>query len=65
MWATPSTKKKGRESFKIYFNPTNYSVEEELATIANLSEDVPTKQIIQKKFKSDAYVKLLKIFERS
>ncbi len=56
MWVTPSTKKKRAETVSgFFFNPTDCSVEEELATMANLSEDVPTKQIIQNKFKSVSF----------
>ena len=50
--------KEGSGSFRIYFNPKDYSVQQELETIANLPDDISVKDRVQTKFKSEAYLKL-------
>ncbi len=52
--------KEGGECYRVYLNPSKYPVTEELQTIASLPEDTPLKVCTQKRFKSEAYIKLSK-----
>jgi len=53
---------KGKEgsTYRIYFNPQNYSVTDEWNSFANLPEDSSVKHQVQNKFKSQSYLKLSK-----
>ena len=53
-------KKKNVDVYKNYFNPEDYPVKDEIFKMSQLSEDIPVKQKIQSKFKSEAYLKLSK-----
>ena len=50
--------REGLGSFRIYFNPKDYSVEQEMDTMSTLPEDTSVKEKVQTKFKSDAYMRL-------
>ena len=52
--------KEGATSYRIYFNPQNYSVTDEWNSFANLPEDSTVKHQVQNKFKSQSYLKLSK-----
>ena len=52
--------KKGVEMYKVYFDPEDYPVKDEIYKMSQLPEDIPLKQKVQSKFKSDAYLKLSK-----
>ena len=52
--------KKGIDRYKIYFNPEDYPVKDEIYKMSQLSEDIPLKQTVKSKFKSDAYLILSK-----
>ena len=48
------------DMFKIYFNPEDYPVKDEISKMSQLLEDIPLKEKVQSKFKSPAYMKLSK-----
>lgn len=50
--------KEGWEYDRVYLNHSKYAVTEELCTIAFIPEDVSLKVQTQKRFKSEAYLKL-------
>ena len=50
--------KVGSGSHRIYFNPKDYSVQQELDTMINLPDDTTLKERVQSKFKSEAYMRL-------
>ena len=52
--------KKGADMYRVYFNPEDYSVKDEIYRMSQLPEDIPLKEKVQSKFKSDAYMKLSK-----
>ena len=52
--------KPGRESYRVYLNPSKYPVTEELSRISALPEDASIKTQTQNRFKSKAYLKLSK-----
>ena len=50
--------KEGSGSYRIYFNPKDYSVKQEMETMTKLPEDTLIKEKVQTKFKIDAYMTL-------
>ena len=53
-------KPKEGQSFRVYFDPKDYPIQEELDTMDNLSREVTIKEKVQLKFKSKPYIKLCK-----
>ena len=52
--------RKDQQSFRIYFNPETYSVEEELAILSSTPEGASIQIQTQQRFKSSAYMTLYK-----
>ena len=52
--------KSGRESCRVYLNPSKYTAIEELSKISALSEDSFVKAQTQNRFKSQVYINLSK-----
>ena len=50
--------KKDQKSYRIYFNPETYPINEELSTLSSTPDDATITQQTQQRFKSSAYIKL-------
>ena len=50
--------KKDQKSYRIYFNPETYPINEELSTLSSTPDDATITQQTQRRFKSSAYMKL-------
>ena len=52
--------KKDQKSYRIYFNPETYPINEELSTLSSTPDDATITQQTQRRFKRSAYMKLLR-----
>ena len=50
--------KRDQKSYRIYFNPETYPINEELSTLSSTPDDATITQQTQRRFKSSAYMKL-------
>ena len=50
--------KKDQKSYRIYFNPQTYSVDEEMSVLSSTPEEATVTQQTQRRFRSSAYLKL-------